>query len=56
MTSTTYCKKHGKQRAIGNYDECEKCVIEDMKQQERQLEISRRNMNPHYGTVFTGRF
>ncbi len=32
------CKKHGKQRSVGNYDECEKCLIEDKKQQIEKLE------------------
>lgn len=36
MSLTTICPKHGKQLAVGNWDECEKCVIEDRDEQESE--------------------
>ncbi len=52
MSLTTYCRKHGKQLAVGNWDECEKCLIEDALEQEAKLELLRH----HKGVVETGRF
>lgn len=33
MSLTTICPKHGKQLAVGNWDECEACLIEDKSEQ-----------------------
>lgn len=45
MILRTWCKKHGYQLAVGNYDECERCVVEDALRQEKEL-----------GTIFTGKY
>lgn len=52
MVLTTHCRKHGRQLAVGNWDECEKCLIEDVKEQEKQLELLRHKR----GIIETGRF
>lgn len=35
---TIKCKKHGIQLAVGNNDECEKCLIEYKEEQMKKLE------------------
>lgn len=38
MPKYTVCKFHGKQKAIGNYDECEQCLIDYKKEQMEKID------------------
>jgi len=48
----TYCKYHGKQRAVGNWEECEMCLLENKEEQIKELERKHKVL----GTVHTGEF
>ena len=48
MALTANCRKHGRQLAVGNWDECEKCLIEYKVEQMEQLEEIREQEIPDF--------
>ena len=44
-----YCAYHGKQKAIGNYAECEQCLIDDKNEQMARLEVEAEKIGYHPG-------
>jgi hypothetical protein len=60
MEKYTFCKKHGRQPAVGNYEECEACLIEYKREQlDKEFGMGRKHEGVSYkdvlNTVSTGK-